>query len=348
MSYRIHHQWKQLAICLCLFIACSCSKSKLPENPEVPVSESPTSLFEALYTSHGISYLGSTYTSDFKIKDGSSIGTVVVGNDGLYLYLTYNLSENWYITSVQSYAGPEMLIPVTSNGNPEPNKFPARNTYNICDLIRTMTFRVPLSSITADPGGQCNSEQYFIAMKATVQNIGDNDDCNSGINQDAWAAPVVINPGNSNEWAMAFYYCKQIDVQSNPIGTPWNQKGQGYWFAKPNVQWCEYVTFGNLVVSQEEGKVLWPAKNNLLKKIFFKASSLQLSLICNNPNQQMPASINEDYKLLYTFLSGLSYEDIQNGTMPVNTDIQTITESLNRISLWICNNATDDPTACIE
>jgi hypothetical protein len=351
MSHRVHHPWKQLIFSLCMVIAfAGCYKSKPAKNPEAERPVPPVaSVYEAIVNEHGTSYCGTSFTSDLKIQNGITVGTVEVGNDSTNLYLTYNLSGSWYLISAQSYAGRESLIPTSANGNPNPDRFPGKKVLNACSRSQKLTFKIPMSLLETDNGSPCpGGAQYFVAMKASVKQI-DNGDCNAGDEMDAWAAPVLINPGNSSEWATAFYYCKQ---ECTPLTAPdtWCAYGQGYWFVKPNVVWCEpSVKFGSLEIIKDSARALWPAQNNIVRKAFFQASALQLSMICNNNNQAMPADIADDYEVLVNFLSGLTPQDIKNGTVPATTDVDAIKAATGNIGKWICQhncNSTEDPTAC--
>ena len=116
--------------------------------------------------------------------------------------------------------------------------------------------------------------------------------------------------------------------------------------------WCQpSVSFGTLTITKDQGKALWPAKTNYVRKAFFQASALQLSMMCNNNGHPIPTSISNDYDLLVTFLSGLSYSDIENGTFPPGTDMDAIKTASGNIGKWICNNncsLSEDPTSCTE
>jgi hypothetical protein len=338
--------WKQLAFCLCLLASLGCKKSSPVDNKPEEVPKPPVLLnYEVISNNYGISYFGNPFISDLKVKDGSDIGYVEVGNDTANLYLTYNLASGWYLTNVQSYAGAKAAIPSTPEGNPDPAHFPGKQSFDPCALRSTLTFRIPLKSITSNPNGQCSVDEYFIAMKAMVRNITSPADCASGVDVDAWAAPVLINPGNSDEWATAFYYCKQIY-------TPWCPKSQGYWFSKPGLEWCQPVSFGNLTATKDEGRALWPAKDNWIRRVFFQASALQLSKVCENGNRAIPSSVIADYNKLYAFLSTITLAEIQRGSTSVpisTTDIDGYKKAADNISKWICQNhctGTDDPAAC--
>jgi hypothetical protein len=345
--YRIQ-DWKQIAISLLLFLAVfSCKKHKPIEAPPDPPPGETPSVYESLLSFHQVSYCGSPLTSNLKIKDGTDIGTVTVGNDDVYLYLTYNLSGDWYLGDANCYAGQQSLIPRNSDGNPIHTQFPGMQVLNYCDLRQTFTFRVHLSDINSDNNSQCSTNsQFYVAMRASVKQVSNGSNCNAGIDQPAWGAPFLINPGNSNEWATAFYYCKQ-DCTIPTL--PWCAYSQGYWFNNPPIIWCQTVKFGNLEISKQDGDSLWPAQTNWLKRALFQASALQLSMNCVNGGNPIPNTIATDYNRLGTFLSTLTYSDIQNGTVPSGADTSGVRTSAGNIGRWICQNhctAAADSTAC--
>jgi hypothetical protein len=333
---------------LATFFACKKHRPVEGQDPP-PENPPPTSVFESLFTSPIVSYCGSPLTSNLKIKDGTDIGTVTVGNDGNYLYLTYNLTGDWYMGDVYCFAGKQSLIPRSlDNGNPAYEQFPGKQALNFCDLRQTFTFRALLTSISSDENAQCATDaQYYIAMRSSAKEINSGSACDARTDQPAWGAPFLINPGNSNEWATAFYYCKQDCTI--PID-PWCAYSQGYWFNNPPVSWCQNATFGTLDVTKQDGTALWPAKENWVKKAFFQASALQLSMTCINNGKPIPDSISSYYNSLDTFLSQLNYTDLENGTFPPGTDSTAIKTASGKIGKWICQNhcrAIPDSTACI-
>lgn len=344
--------WKRFAVLplLLLIGIFSCKKRPLDAPPGDPPTETPN-VYESILNLPAVSFCGSALTSTLKIKDGTDIGTVTVGNDAVYLYLTYNLTGNWYIGDAHSYAGRESLIPRNLDGNPVYLQFPGKQQLNYCNLRQTFTFRVLLSSLTIDNNAQCQTNvQYYIAMRASVRQINNAADCVTGIEQPAWGAPFLINPGNANEWATALYYCKQ-DCTIPTI--TWCAYSQGYWFSNPNPNaiWCQNVGFGNLEISEQQGDSLWPPQNNWVRRAFFQASALQLSMACANSGNPIPTSIVNDYNRLETFLSTLTHTDIQNGTFAATTDTVGVRAATGNIGKWICNNhctLNPDPTACTD
>ena len=344
---------KHYAILLLVIIAVFSCKKQKPNNPNPPVPDPPKetpSIYQSIYNSPIGSSCGTPLTSNLKIQDGTDIGTVTVANDGEYLYLTYNVTGNWYLGEVHSYAGKESLIPRNLEGNPNHKQFPGKQDLKYCDLNQTFTFKVALSALTVDNSAQCTTNsQYYTAMRANVKQLSSVADCNSGAEQPAWGAPFLINPGNANEWATAFYYCKQdCSVPPPPSFCAYSQ---GFWFnnTSQHSTWCQNIKFGSLEINEQEGDALWPAQNNWIKKALFQASALQLSKYCYNNSNPIPASIAGDYNRLEVFLSTLTYADIQNGTYPLTTDTTGVRGASGNIGRWICGNhcsSNPDPNAC--
>jgi hypothetical protein len=352
MSYLIH-PWKQLVLLLCfLSFLLSCKKSHIKDSSESAQPTELTSSYESVTDFHEQFFCGSVFTTELKLEDGTGIGTVDVGNDSRFLILVYHLDDSWYLTDAQCFAGTKNEIPLTGRGNPNQNQFPGKREIPPCDLVQNLEFKVPLEALQSETGDCPSNARYFVAMRAGVKKMANSSDCAIGAPVEAWAAPVLINPGDASEWASAFYYCRQqCDPAPAPPAQPsWCAFGQGYWFAKPGVDWCQdHVQFGNLTVAKDAARALWPAQNNVAKKAFFQASALQLSRICNNNNNPLPADIAGDYTTLFNFLSQLSYADVESGTVPQGTDLQAIQTAAGNIGSWICRNNCNplvDPTVC--
>jgi len=336
---------KKIAVILILFTAIfSCKKQKPTDNSSSHQPDETPGVYESIFNAPTFSFCGSSLTSNLKIKDGTDIGTVTVGNDSVYLYFTYNLTGNWYLGDAHAYAGKQSLIPRNIDGNPVYTQFPGKQHLNFCDLRQTFTFRVSISSLTIDNDAQCSTnERFYIAMRASVKQFSNAADCSTGTDQAAWGAPFLINPGSANEWATSFYYCKQNCTPTNS----WCAFSQGYWFSNQNSSWCQNAQFGNLEVTKPQGVALWPAQTNWVKKAFFQASALQLSMNCINGGNPIPGSIVGDYNRLETFLSLLSYSNLQNGTFPGGTDTSGVKAAAGNIGTWICNNhCAADTVAC--
>src|SRR5258705_682558 len=203
---------KQFAFLLLpLFIGIfSCKKQKPIEDPPDPPTETPN-VYESILTLPAVSFCGSALISNLKIKDGTDIGTVTVGNDAFYLYLTYNLTGNWYMGDAHSYAGRESLIPRNTDGNPVYGQFPGKQHLNFCDLRQAFTFRVLLSALSKDNNTQCpTNEQYYIAMRAAVRQFSNSGDCIAGIESPAWLGSFLMCACTAERCRTALYDCRRV------------------------------------------------------------------------------------------------------------------------------------------
>lgn len=333
--------------------ALSCQK---PEAEETPSEIPPTiATFESLFTSPVKSSCGASFTTPLKIRAGHNIGSVTVTNDALYLYLTYNLEQNWYLVDVQTYAGTEAQIPKTGDGNPNHDRFPGKQGISPCDMRQSFTFRVALTSLQTESEADCE-QRFFIAMRASVRHIANAGGCTSGEDEVVWAAPILINPNRDSEWATAFYYCLQ---DCPPPPPAWCAYGQGYWFASGKHPWGSVgkVTFGtdpdpakNLVVTEKEGVELWahPGKRTTLQKAFFQASALQLSMTVMNNGDPIPDAIKNAYTTIYDALKGFNKLGDLKGPLSPEEE-EKIQNAAGAIGKWICANncnLSEDPTAC--
>lgn len=348
-----HRTWpaKQLLLLFSILVAVIACQKHTPGGGQETEFPPQTAAFESLFTVPTISFCGNTFVSNLKVRNGNNIGTVTVGNDNNYLYLTYDLKGNWYLVDVQSYAGPKGALPRQEGGSPDPSRFPGKETLSPCDLRQTFTFRVPLSSLTSESEADC-AARYFTAMRATLRQIPTATACGSGDDEEAWAAPILINPGKDNEWATAFYYCKQDCPPPPPPAPAWCAYGQGYWFASGKSVWCRDIEFGTLKVSQTEGVDLWSQKGKptTLQKAFYQASALQLSMKCMNGERPIPAEIADAYNTLATVLNNLDPKDLKTGQLPKDADDKTVQDAAGAIGKWICAHkcGADDPTDCSQ
>ena len=344
----IHRTWLGKHVLLALTLLVTILSCQKPDTEETPTEVPPTTaLFESLFTFPSKAFCGQTFTSKLKIKDGKDIGSVTVANDDLYLYLTYTLEQNWYLVDVQSYAGTEALIPRTSNGNPNHGRFPGKQGLSPCDMKQTFTFRVARTALTPEENEDCTN-RFFIAMRASVRHIANVGGCTSGLDEEAWAAPILINPNRKSEWATAFYYCVQ---DCPPPPPPVCAYGQGYWFASGKKPWCQPVTFGTLNVSQQEGLELWSraGKRSTLEKAFFQASALQLTWACFPGNENVPGDVKAAYETIKSVLSTKSNLQALNPPLSSPEEESRIQDATGLIGKWICANKcspSEDPTSC--
>jgi hypothetical protein len=135
---------------------------------------------------------------------------------------------------------------------------------------------------------------------------------------------------------------KDIKGITCKTSSTWCAYSQGYWFAKPNVEWCQSsVTFvdgvNNLTVTKEDGRALWPSQDNTMEKAFFQASALQLSM-CMNGGAAIPNSIMTQYLYLRNMLARTEMEFIMSNTAPAGYNLSDIQKAAGEIGSWISSN----------
>lgn len=149
-------------------------------------------------------------------------------------------------------------------------------------------------------------------------------------------------PGTNKGLFKAGTGCCPKDITGITCKTTWCPYSQGYWFAKPNVEWCNSsVTFvdgpNTLTVSKADGRALWPAQSNTMKKAFFQASALQLSM-CMNGGAPVPASILAEYNWLKNMLARSSAPSIIANIPPAGYNLTDIQIAAGKVGTWISAN----------
>lgn len=111
---------------------------------------------------------------------------------------------------------------------------------------------------------------------------------------------------------------------------------QGYWFAKPTVQWCQNVVFGSNSYTQTQGKTIWTdaPPTSVAKKAFTQASALKLSMQCVHNGAAIPAGILSAYTTCANFLAGLTYNQILTGAYAAG-DYPAVAAAAGAIGDWI-------------
>jgi hypothetical protein len=161
------------------------------------------------------------------------------------------------------------------------------------------------------------STWYAVKLQGTAYSLAD------GVNQGIFKAGTT---------------CCTKDIEGVVCTTTsWCAYSQGYFFAKPNVTWCQPVTFGAWSATITQGKALWPAKSNVMRKAFFQASALQLSMMCINGGNAIPESILADYNYLAGAVSASSYAKVSAGTIPNGYSSMLIAAAAGRVGSWIAN-----------
>lgn len=126
------------------------------------------------------------------------VGEVIAWNDEDFLYVTYNTTDDWYITETHLHVADSLEgIPQTKKGNPIPGQFDYGDEYDYDDGMTTVTYTIPW---TWSPG-----TTLYIAAHAVVQKLIGYDEEGNPIYQieTAWGDGEDF-PGKN--WATYFEY----------------------------------------------------------------------------------------------------------------------------------------------
>lgn len=121
------------------------------------------------------------------------VGSVDITNDADSVYVTYNLTGNWYFNSVHLYVGTLAGMPVSpGNGNPIPGQFPIHGNLS-GSTVQSVTYSYPLAGLHP-----C----YIVAAHADIYQT---DGAGNIIqNETAWG---FGDPFNSPKWGWTIPYC---------------------------------------------------------------------------------------------------------------------------------------------
>jgi hypothetical protein len=183
---------------------------------------------------------------------------------------------------------------------------------------------------TTDPSQSCNTANVIKFNFGT-----------SGSNT-TWYAIVLdgTNYSLSNDANQALFKAGTACCQKAIEGVVCSEQipicalSQGYFFSKPGVLWCGdgSVEFGSYSVNQADGRALWPAESNVMKKAFFQASTLQLNQCMNN---LLSPDLQDEYNYLSDVLAHSSYAGIAAGTVPAGYSSADIAAAAGAIGTWI-------------
>lgn len=123
------------------------------------------------------------------------VGTLTITNDADSLYVTYQLTGEWYVKEVHLYVGPLNQMPVNSQNVPVPGQFPIKEAWP--HWIQTKTYAFSLNGLPA-----C----YVVAAHASVYHVGSN-----GM-PDMWETAWGFgDPFEDTErWGWTVPYCTQV------------------------------------------------------------------------------------------------------------------------------------------
>jgi len=131
-------------------------------------------------------------------KNHNQVGTVHVWDDGVNLYVKYELFVGWQMTETHVAVAHDFLgIPQTKNGNPKPGKFPYGTEYPT--PVTEDTYTIPL--VLNDPSVPPPPYTLYVATHAVVQLV---DEGGEIIQEETAWGDCHDFPGKS--WAKWFPY----------------------------------------------------------------------------------------------------------------------------------------------
>jgi len=149
------------------------------------------------------------------------VGTITIGNDADFLYVTYTTTGSWYLDQTHLYVGSFEGAP-TSNGNPIPGQFPYKTDPH-SPRVQEFTYTIPLAELL--------SSCFIVASHAAVVKLDEGG--NVIQSETAWGAGDNF-PGRN--WATYSTYCIQdctptpgCDIKPGDFRT----QTQGGWGAPP-------------------------------------------------------------------------------------------------------------------
>lgn len=171
----------------------SCSKEKMALNEE-QASAANTEMTEPEPPS--VAYhasLPGTVTVPILAGQNIPVGNLTISNDQYLLYVTYEMTGDYQLSTTHLYAGSREELPDNNAGNPIPGRFHYKTNHN--PAVSTYTYTIPLSGL--------NANCYIIAAHCVVTARDANG--NMVFNETGWSQGTAINPGGN--WAMYTDYC---------------------------------------------------------------------------------------------------------------------------------------------
>lgn len=200
-----------------------------------------------------IEYCGEVQENNLLAGQHHLAGSVIVGNDEDYVYVTYLAAETWMIKAVHLYVGTKEGIPTNKGGNPQVGKFPINEKFS--PMITTVTYR-----FAKDELPDC---MYVAAHAEVVRLDGDGNIVQS---ETGWGEGEGF-PGGS--WAMFFEFCKRECIPPPPPPTDECYGGNETAWAFGN----RYVEQGNWATytKYEAGKTVevYAGQHNLAGTVTF-------------------------------------------------------------------------------
>jgi hypothetical protein len=231
---------------------------------------------------------GTTIVKQF-LKNTTSYGTIVVGNDATDYYITINGNSGSTIKNIRLYAGTEAGIPVNSgNGMPKHNEFPVQENFST-PYPASWALKIPISEV----GNEFWVSVRTIFMTATGEQV-------------LWSEGITFPPSNTGS---KFSFARQECIIDEGCAF-----GQGYWYGNGNISWPDVngsdagnITVGDEFYTRDEARAIWWANNGdcpgipNAKKAFAFVSAIRLS----GDNVIGNASLWDDMETVDNWLASL-------------------------------------------
>jgi hypothetical protein len=145
--------------------------------------------------------------------------------------------------------------------------------------------------------------------------------------------PIMLD---QDSWTVAYNYLCPVAACSF---------SQGYWFAKPNVEWPGSVNIGGHDYDQAAGSLVWNSSNQGgktdAKKAFLQLATVLLSF---HPDE-LPAALQDYQNTINDFLA--DYEEVTGNN--IDEKDKAVSDAADAISTWIGeNHCADDDYADLD
>jgi hypothetical protein len=273
--------------------------------------------------------------TECKLYAGQTIesGTVKVCNDRENLYVTYKTTGSF--ETLHLWVGTDLADkPSTKNGTPIPGQFPYKYDVNGGN---TYTFTIPLNDIKGYTA-ECGEQIYVIAHAENTIN---------GRQETAFGGCIPVNVNERGRW---YYYmvhtipcCPPPPPTCNP-NNPGCSQSQGYYFAKPNVEWPGSVTVGGTTVNKAGGQQIWDNLRNdncITARAFFQAATIELATAdedyngCGTYSGNTNNTVDGDVALINFLLEGINLTAGCGDDELESHELRQLQEAAGRIGDWI-------------
>lgn len=129
------------------------------------------------------------------------VGTITVSNDEKNLYVTYEVTDDWWLKETHLYVGSRSDFPLNGGDNPVIGKFPYHGDHG---LVKSYPFTIPLADLE-----KC----FIISAHASVVKLDDKDKVIQS--ETAFGCIDKSETWEGSRWGCFFEYCKEECIEDN-------------------------------------------------------------------------------------------------------------------------------------